>query len=171
VKIGHKDESLPICPILVKITDDRLKEGYYNAEYLLQCWDNQGRLVYQRPLLQPHLAWTMSAKKNTFIYVLGSQDEPEPCFHIVQINECVDLADQDKVEFKVKDWTGLCKKLQSSFSIENLSTYLDQDDLHISITSNMVLVVANEDELHSLDLSTFLSQAKNSSQGVKFEVT
>ena len=51
--------------------------------------------------------------RNTFMYVLDPRDEAEPCFHIALLNECKDLSDQNKIEFKILDWTGLISKLKS----------------------------------------------------------
>jgi hypothetical protein len=60
VDIGYKDKSKSVCPVLVKINQEKLR-SYYDGDYLLQCWDNSGKVVYQRALRYPHLAWAISA--------------------------------------------------------------------------------------------------------------
>ena len=61
VMIGYKDQGKTVCPVLVRINQEKLRE-YYEGNYLLQCWDCNGKLVYQRALKFPHLAWAVSAK-------------------------------------------------------------------------------------------------------------
>ena len=82
VQIGYKDQSKEICPVLVSIKEEKLRK-YYKGDFLLQCWDNCGRIVYQRALKYPHLAWAISSYKNTFMYVLDPRDERDSYFHIV----------------------------------------------------------------------------------------
>ncbi len=45
VDIGYKDKSKSVCPVLVKINQEKLR-NYYDGDYLLQCWDNSGKVVY-----------------------------------------------------------------------------------------------------------------------------
>ena len=139
--IGYRDQSKNICPVLVEVNEPKLKNHYEDANYLLQCWDSCGRVVYQRALKFPHLAWAISAQNNTFMYVLDKRDEEDQCFHIVQLNECLDLSGQNKVEFKIRDWTGLCAKL---------GTNLDGSvgEMFLALSAQSIFVVADPNSMH-----------------------
>lgn len=45
----YLNEQMEYCPILVQINHTLLRKEY-DAEYLIQVWDRQGRKVYERPL-------------------------------------------------------------------------------------------------------------------------
>ena len=77
----------------------------------------------------------------------------------MQLNECVDLSSQNKVEFKLSDWTGLCSKLAEGRISE----------MFLGLNADFIFVVATAKEIYSIDVSGYLFEAKRREAYFKFE--
>ena len=44
------NEESDFCPVLVRVVNEKVREIIGGKRYLLQIWDTQGRMVFERPL-------------------------------------------------------------------------------------------------------------------------
>ena len=68
------------CPVLVKIVDDKVLEENRGKEFLLQVWDRQGEMVFERPLKKPVVNWNIS--DDIFIFI---ESNDNPVVHVVKL--------------------------------------------------------------------------------------
>ena len=83
IKSCYFDENMNFCGIMSEVVDHTLRE-HLGGHYLFEVWAD-GNLLYQRPLTCKVRAWGASRHKNTIIYLLDPEDEPnnDNYFHMI----------------------------------------------------------------------------------------
>ena len=54
------DENARFCPILVKINDETIRKNNGGRSFLLQVWNLQGEMAFEKPLEKPVSNWNIS---------------------------------------------------------------------------------------------------------------
>ena len=67
-------EGADFCPILVKIVDKTILEVNKGMRYLVQVWNSNGDLVFEKPLSKPVCNWNISNNKFIFLEDCNSCD-------------------------------------------------------------------------------------------------
>lgn len=70
--------------------------------------------------------------------------------------------------FKIKDWTNLLQRVKSPLNNEVMPNELD--NLFLGLTTDGIFIVATETEMHSVNVSLFISEASSDNKKHWFEV-
>ena len=60
-----QNQANPFCPVLLRITNETLAKRY-GGQYLIQVWNRQKELIFQRVRTQPITSWNLTGKYFVF---------------------------------------------------------------------------------------------------------
>ena len=78
------NEESDFCPVLVKVQDKKVIEFNGGKRFLLQVWDRNGQMVFERPLDEPVTNWNISG--DTFVF---QERSDSPTIYVVQVQSGV----------------------------------------------------------------------------------